>query len=122
MNLRKSIKSFTYAYSGIIDLIKTQSNAQIHIVAASLAITAGIYFGISRIEWIAICVCIALVISLEATNTAMEYLTDLVSPEFHPLAGKAKDAAAAAVLIAAIGAVIVGAIIFLPRIWLLVAG
>jgi len=60
--------------------------------------------------------CIALVFSMEAANTAIEYLTDLVSPEFHPLAGKAKDAAAAAVLFAAIGSAIVGLIIFLPKV------
>ena len=60
-------------------------------------------------------ICIALVISLEAVNTALEYLTDLVSPERHPLAGKAKDVAAAAVLIAAIGSAIVGLLIFVPK-------
>lgn len=61
-------------------------------------------------------VCIVLVISLEAVNTAVEHLTDLVSPDYHPLAGRAKDVAAAAVLIGALGAAVVGALIFFPKI------
>lgn len=122
MNIKKSIRSFRFAAAGIADLFRTQPNAQIHLAAAGLAITAGFYFSVSRMEWVAISICIALVISLEATNTAVEYLTDLVSPDFHPLAGKAKDAAAAAVLIAALGAVVVGCIVFFPRIWALFHG
>ena len=78
---------------------------------------AGWYFQITRQEWLALVLAMTLVLALEAVNTAIEYLTDLVSPEYHPLAGKAKDVAAAAVLIAAIGAVVVGAIVFLPRIF-----
>lgn len=78
-------------------------------------IGAGFYFDISSMEWVALVLCIALVFAMEAVNTALEYLTDLVSPGFHPLAGKAKDAAAAAVLLAAAGAVVVGLVIFLPK-------
>lgn len=63
-----------------------------------------------------VALCIALVLSLEALNTAVEHLTDLVSPDYHPLAGKAKDVAAAAVLIAAMGAIVAGGLIFLPKI------
>ena len=68
-------------------------------------------------EWVAISICIALVLALEALNTALEYLTDLVSPEYHPLAGKAKDAAAAAVLLVALGAIVVGLIVFIPHLF-----
>ena len=82
-----------------------------------MAVGAGFLLGISRLEWVAIVICILLVTAAEAMNTALEYLTDLVSPGFHELAGKAKDAAAAAVLITAIGAVIVGLLIFVPRMW-----
>jgi len=67
-------------------------------------------------EWIVVVLCVAVVLSLEAMNTAIEHLTDLVSPGFHPLAGKTKDVAAAAVLLAAMGAVVVGLLIFLPKI------
>lgn len=76
---------------------------------------AGIWLGISRMEW---CVCLilfGLILGLEMVNTAIEVVTDLVSEEYHPLAKKAKDTAAGAVLIAAIAAGVIGVIIFLPR-------
>lgn len=111
------IQSFRYALRGLADVIASQPNARIHLVAAAVVATAGFYFQISSGEWCAVLLCIALVISLEAANTAIEHLTDLVSPDFHPLAGKAKDAAAAAVLVAAMGAVAVGLVVFLPKIW-----
>jgi diacylglycerol kinase len=113
--MKKRLASFRYAFNGMYDLFRSQPNARIHLLAAALAVASGIYFQISRQEWLAVVVCIALVISLEAMNTALEYLTDLISPGHHPLAGKAKDAAAAAVLVAALGAVAVAAIIFLPK-------
>lgn len=117
MSLQKRVSSFRYAINGLVDLFQTQSNARIHLVAAGLAVIAGFYFQLGWTEWVAITLCIAMVLSLEAMNTAIEHLTDLVSPEYHPLAGKAKDVAAASVLVASIGAVLVGGIIFLPRIW-----
>jgi len=116
MSLKKRAASFRYAFRGLIDLFKSQVNARIHGAAVLAVVLAGFYFQISRTEWIAVTLCILLVFSLEAMNTAIEYLTDLVSPDFHPLAGKAKDVAAAAVLLAAFGAVLVGLIIFLPRV------
>jgi diacylglycerol kinase len=116
MDLKQRIDSFRYAFQGVRDLIATQPNTRIHLAAAVAVISAGAALGLSAGEWALISVCIALVISMEAMNTALEYLTDLVSPEYHPLAGKAKDAAAAAVLIAATGAAAAGLIIFLPKI------
>ena len=117
MSLQKRAASFRYAFQGLDDLFKSQPNARIHLLAAAVVVAAGWFFQISRLEWIAVSMCIALVLILEAVNTAIEYLTDLVSPGIHPLAGKTKDVAAAAVLLAAIGAVVVGALIFLPKIW-----
>lgn len=117
MSLCRRLQSFRYAFRGAADLFASQPNARIHLAAAAAAIGAGFWLKISPSEWLAVLVCIALVFSLEAANTAIEYLTDLVSPDFHPLAGKAKDAAAAAVLLAAIGAATVGAVIFLPKIF-----
>lgn len=99
------------------DLFRTQPNARIHAAAAAAAIGLGAYFQISRSEWAVVSLCIALVLSLEALNTAIEHLTDLASPDYHPLAGKAKDVAAAAVLIGAIGAAVAGGLIFFPKIW-----
>lgn len=113
--LRQRINSFKYAFAGIADLYKTQPNVWIHTTVAILVIIAGVYFSISKTEWCMIVFAIAAVISAEAFNTALEHLTDLVSPNYHQLAGKTKDVAAAAVLISAIGAAIVGMIIFLPR-------
>jgi len=115
MGLKKRTASFLYAFKGVKNLFKSQPNARIHAAAAVLVVLAGFYFHISRMEWVAVVFCVALVLSLEAMNTAIEHLTDLVSPDFHPLAGKAKDVAAAAVLLAAIGAVMVGALIFFPK-------
>ena len=78
-----------------------------------------LYFKIERTEWLSITLVAALVLSAEAMNTAIEFVVDLVSPDYHPLAGKAKDVAAAAVLLAAFGAIIVGLIVFVPKIWVL---
>ena len=99
MPLRRRIASFHFALQGVADLLRSQPNARIHIAAAA-AVAAGFYFRIASWEWVAVIFCIVLVIALEAVNTALEYLTDLASPDFHPLAGKAKDVAAAAVLVA----------------------
>ncbi len=118
MSIRKRISSFRYAFRGLSDLFRRQPNARIHLLAAVSVVALGIYCQISRMEWIALSICISLVLALEALNTALEYLTDLISPEFHPLAGKAKDVAAAAVLLAAAGAVVVGLLIFIPRLYL----
>jgi diacylglycerol kinase len=116
MSLKKRIASFQFAFNGLKDLFKNQPNARIHLFVALFVVIAGIFFHISRMEWVVVVFCITLVLSLEAVNTAIEYLTDLVSPEFHPLAGKVKDVAAAAVLWAAIGSIVIGVLIFLPGI------
>lgn len=96
-------------------MLKSEPNARIHVLAMVVVIAAGLYFSISTMEWIAVVLCIGFVISAEAFNTAIESLTDLVSPDIHPLAGKAKDVAAAGVLLSAITAIIVGLFIFLPQ-------
>ncbi|HNM27672.1 MAG TPA: diacylglycerol kinase family protein, partial [Saprospiraceae bacterium] len=105
MSIRRRIASFRYAFQGLGDLFRSQVNARIHLAAVVVVAGAGIYFHISAMEWVALVLCMSGVIALEALNTALEYLTDLVSPDPHPLAGKAKDVAAAAVLIMALGAV-----------------
>ena len=115
--LIQRFKTFKYAINGLIDLVRTQTNARIHLLVAGLVILAAWFFEVSRTEWYFLIICIGLVISAEAFNTALEYLTDLVSPDYHPLAGKAKDVAAGAVLVLAITAAIVGLMIFTPSIW-----
>jgi len=119
MNIHHRAASFRFAFQGLADLFRTQPNARIHLAVTLAVLAAGAGLGLSPLEWVAVALCVALVLGLEAVNTALEYLTDLVSPEYHPLAGKAKDAAAAAVLLAAAGAVAVGAIVFLPKIYAL---
>lgn len=122
MSVQRRINSFRYAFRGLADLLRSQVNARIHLAISAGVLLAGFWLGLSRLEWAAIVGCMALVLALEAVNTALEYLTDLVSPGQHPLAGKAKDVAAAAVLIGAIGAAVVGLIIFLPKLYALVLG
>ncbi|MFN7118770.1 MAG: diacylglycerol kinase family protein [Saprospiraceae bacterium] len=114
--LKLRLKSFKYAWNGLIDLLTTQPNAQIHLVVTLLVLAAGLYFRITATEWCLVLLTIALVFAAEAFNTALEYLTNLVSPDYHPLAGKTKDVAAGGVLIAAFIAVIIGIIIFLPKV------
>ena len=109
------IRSFGFAFAGIGALLRTQRNAQIHAAATIVVALAGLFFGVSLHEWIALILSIALVLALEALNTALEAVVDLVSPQPHPLAKKAKDVAAGAVLIGAIGAALVGCLIFIPK-------
>jgi len=114
--LKERINSFKYAFKGI-GLLFTEPNAKIHLVFTILTIVGGFFFSVSKIEWCILILAISIVLAAEALNTAIEYLTDLVSPNHHSLAGKTKDVAAGAVLILAIGAAIVACIIFLPKIY-----
>ncbi|HHB51948.1 MAG TPA: diacylglycerol kinase family protein, partial [Saprospiraceae bacterium] len=91
---------------------QSEPNARIHLIIAILVIIAGFYFQLSKYEWGIILLTIAMVITAEAINTALEKLTDLASPDIHPLAKKVKDIAAGAVLISVIFAVIIGGFIF----------
>ena len=113
--IKERIASFGYAFEGIFEVIRSQANFKIHFLAAFLAICAGFYFSIATTEWCLIIGAIAAVLSAETFNTAIEHLTNLVSPDYHILAKKTKDAAAGAVLFMAIGAAIIGLLIFLPK-------
>lgn len=115
-SFKKRAKSFVYAFAGIKELIKKEHNAWIHCFATICVIVCGIFFNISRMEWIAVSICIGMVLMAEAFNSAIERLTDIVSPEYNKKAGKVKDLAAGAVLLAAIGAATVGLIIFVPKV------
>ena len=98
----------------------SQHNAWIHAAATVLVVSASFYFRLARAEWCWIILAIISVWTAETLNTAFEFLTDVASPEFHPLAEKAKDVAAGAVLIAAIGSVFIGAIVLGPHVWTVV--
>lgn len=118
--LTRRLHSFGHAFRGLAILVKTQHNARIHAIATILAIAAGFLFRISSTEWCLIGLAIICVWVTEALNTSIEFLVDLASPAPHPLAAKAKDVAAGAVLVAAIGSLIIGVLVFGPKIWDLV--
>lgn len=113
---KKRLKSFTYAWKGIGSFISKEHNAWIHSAITSAVIICGYIFHITLNEWIAIIICIGVVLAAEAFNTAIERLVNLVSPEQNEMAGDVKDIAAGAVLICAIAAATVGVIIFTPYI------
>jgi len=113
--LGKRLNSFRFAFAGVVELFRSQANAKIHLGFCILVLVVGCYFDLTATEWCLVVFAIVSVFSAEAFNTALENLTDLVSPGHHPLAGKAKDLAAAAVLMTAAGAAIVGTVIFLPK-------
>ena len=116
MVFQRLIKSFRYAFKGLGFMIRTQMNARIHLLAVIGVVALAIFFEITGTEWAILVVCMTLVLALEAVNTAIEQLTDLISPGKHPLAGNAKDVAAGAVLIAAIGSIVVALFVFVPKI------
>lgn len=109
------IRSFGFAMAGIFDAFKTQPNFRFHCVAAIFVLFLGLFLEVETYEWLWLVVAIALVLSAELFNTAIESLTDLASPDIHPLAKRAKDAAAAAVLVLALFAIAVGGLVFLPK-------
>jgi diacylglycerol kinase (ATP) len=108
------LRSFVYAGRGIRTMLISQHNAWIHAAATVLVATCGAAFGISRLEWCVVVLATVAVWTAEALNTAFEFLCDVASPEFHPLVEKAKDVAAGAVLLSAMGAAAVGAMVFVP--------
>lgn len=113
--LKDRLRSFAYAFKGIAEVVRHQANMQIHVVIMLLVLLVASLLSLSPTEWALILICMGMVLSAELFNSALEYLTDLVSPDYHPLAGKAKDAAAGAVLVCAIAAVLVGLLVLGPK-------
>lgn len=109
--------SFRNAFSGIKVLVISENNARIHFVILILVVIAGIVLKLSPAHWIAIVLASGLVIACECFNTAVEYLADAITPEYNSVIQKAKDLAAAGVLISAVVSVITGLIIFIPAIF-----
>ena len=116
------LSSFRLAILGILTAIKQERNVKIHLVITILVIVLGLLNDLSKQEWMLIAFCIGLVISLELINTAIERVVDLVTSEYHPLAKEAKDIAAGAVFVAAILSIVIGGIIFIPKIWSAITG
>jgi len=111
---RARLRSFGHAFSGVATLLHEQHNSRLHLLAAIIVISLGVLLELSRGDWIALVLAIGLVWLAEALNSALEYLCDAVTPEQHPLIKKSKDVAAAGVLLAALLAVVVGLLVFLP--------
>lgn len=108
-----------FAARGVMYTYKTQPNFRIEMWCALIALCLSVWLGVGLPI---VALCCGMVLALELINTALEALTDLVSPEFHPLAGVAKDAAAGAVLVASGAATIVGAVVLLPPLWMRLFG
>jgi len=115
-SLVRRTQSFSHAMRGIRIFFATTPNAIIHIIVAIFVVVMGFYFEISTFEWLALVLAMGLVFVAEALNTAIEIDMNLTSPEFHPYAKDTKDVAAGGVLLAALVAVVVGLIVFVPKI------
>ncbi|MER3446696.1 MAG: diacylglycerol kinase [Candidatus Dadabacteria bacterium] len=116
LTIKGRLRSFRCAIKGIAVMVRSQHNAWIHALATFIVCAAGAFFSLSRSEWCWIVLAIVVVWAAEALNTAFEFLADFASPTFHPIAGKAKDVAAGAVLIAALGSAVIGILIIGPHI------
>jgi len=113
-------KSLCCAFNGIKKAFQTERNLRFHFFVAIIVTFLGIILSLSIFEWVGILFCIGLVICAELINTSIEKLVDLVSPQFNKKAGLVKDISAGAVLFAAIISIIIGLIIFLPKIYILI--
>ncbi|WP_239617413.1 diacylglycerol kinase family protein [Cohnella mopanensis] len=115
--LSREIRSFRQSIAGIAEALRSERHMQFHLAATIIVIILAVWLGVSRLEWLWLLVAITGVWVSELINTAIERTIDRISPEPHPLAKKAKDTAAGAVLVAALFAVAVGAIVLGPLLW-----
>ena len=121
-SFNERLQSFRYAFKGMILLFKKEHNAWIHGIAMLSVIAMGFYFSISNSEWIAVILCIGIVLAAEAFNTAIEIICDYIQPDHDKRIEYIKDLAAGGVLFTAISAFCVGLIIFLPKFLQLISG
>jgi diacylglycerol kinase len=115
-------KSFTYAFRGLFKIFREEQNLQVQSIVAILIIILGFVLRIKLLEWCAVLISIALVILMETINSAVERLSDVLKPRIHTYIKEIKDIMAAAVMISAILAIVVGLIVFIPHIlalWLI---
>ena len=114
--LKRFFKGFVYAGNGIITAIKTEQNLLFDLICGIIAIILGFILHLTTLEFTIVLLAISLVISMELINTAIEYVVDMAMPEIHPLAKASKDVASGAVLVSAIISLIIGIIIYIPKI------
>ncbi len=119
--LRRERAAFGYAWSGLRDALQTEAHLRFHALATVAVIALSVVLPLTRTDWALLALAIGAVWAAELLNTALERLTDLVSPTVHPLAGQVKDVAAAAVLVTAGAAAIVGLLVLGPPLWRLLA-
>ncbi|WP_410219855.1 diacylglycerol kinase family protein [Pedobacter sp.] len=113
--MAKFLKGFIYAGKGIAYTLGTQLNFRLQLIATLIVVLLGLFFKLSVLEWVAVLICIGIVLALELINTSIELLVNKISPEYDPIAGKIKDVAAGAVLVASISSFIVALLIFVPK-------
>ena len=114
--MKKRANSFKAAFTGLYEGLKNQWNFKFHLIAACVVIALGFYFEVSKTEWCVLLLCCAIVISLELINTAIELLCDFVEPNKNEKIRIIKDISAAGVLVSAIIALVIGGIVFVPKI------
>lgn len=112
IDIRRTLYSFRHAGRGLAWAVSSQANLRLHLVAVAVVLVAALLLRFSTLEFVALLLCFAIVIAAELFNTTLEVLIDYAWPERHPMIGRAKDVAAAAVLAAAIGAACVGVLLF----------
>ena len=117
--MNKFIRGFGYAFNGLFHAVKTQLNFRVHLVCAAIVVCLGYALCISTAEWLWIILCIGMVLLTELINTALELLCDIISPEYNEKIGRVKDMCAAAVLVTAVTALVIGLVIFVPKLILL---
>lgn len=117
MNSNGIVRKFAWAIEGLAAVIREEHNMRVHLLAAGIALGLGWFLQLQRGEWGLLIIAIVLVLVAEVINTAIERVVDLITPQYHPLAEKAKNMAAGAVLLTAIAAVLLGVVIFVPHIF-----
>lgn len=117
IDLRRTAYSFRHAARGFAWALSSQANLRFHFLAATVVLIAALLFRFSAIEFVGLVLCFAVVIAAELFNTTLEVLIDYAWPEHHPMIGRAKDVAAAAVLVAATGTALVGILLFARHIF-----
>ena len=114
-SISKRLKSFVYAFNGLKTLLRSEHNAWIHFAATIIVISSGFFLKVNTYEWCLLAFAIGIVFVTELFNTAIEQLTNMISPEYNEKAKKVKDLAAAGVLVAAAVAIVIGCFVFFPH-------
>jgi undecaprenol kinase len=117
MSFKRLLKSFTYAWRGLVKTWREEQNLQIHTIVAFVVIFLAYIFSVTFTEWLVLILTILLVILMEVVNSAIERVTDILKPRIHGYVKEIKDIMAAAVMLASLGAILIGFMIFAPRFW-----